>query len=87
MTNREAKIAEDLVTGAREDLQRMLGREPEPETDGEFDWDRVARVVEEMKRELLSGPPPAEFLEVSSVLARLEMALAAAFDAGVWSPR
>jgi hypothetical protein len=57
MTNRNAKIAEDLVTQAREELQRMLGSEtePEPEPDGEFDWDRVARVVEEMKRSCRPG--------------------------------
>jgi hypothetical protein len=85
MTDRN--VAEDLVASAREELQRMLGSEPEPELDGEFDWDAVARVAADMKRALAGSRPPAEFLEVSNILARLEIALAAAFDAGLWSPR
>jgi hypothetical protein len=48
----EKQIAESLVDQARDDLRRASGKEPEPGSnpDGEFNWDDIACVAAEMRQ-------------------------------------
>jgi hypothetical protein len=74
----EKQIAESLVDQVRDDLLRAAGKEPEPDSnpDGEFNWDDLACVAAEMRQ--ASAEPECDAqsrAELTSYIARLEFAL------------
>ena len=76
----EKQIAERLVDQVRDDLERAAGKEPEPTTDpeGEFNWDDIACVAAEMRQ--ASAEPECDAQSRAALMsfsARLEFALRA----------
>ena len=74
----EKQIAESLVDQVRDDLLRAAGKEPEPDSDpdGEFNWDDLACVAAEMRQ--ASAKPECDAQSraaLTSYIARLEFAL------------
>lgn len=74
----EKQIAESLVDQVRDDLLRAAGKEPEPESnaDGEFNWDDLAWVAAEMRQ--ASSEPECDAQSraaLTSFSERLEFAL------------
>jgi hypothetical protein len=74
----EKQIAESLVDQVRDDLRRAAGRDPEPASnpDGEFNWDDIACVAAEMRQ--ASAEPECNAQSRAALtryIARLEFAL------------
>jgi hypothetical protein len=74
----EKQIAESLVDQVRDDLRRAAGKEPEPDSnpDGEFNWDDLACVAAEMGQAATEPECDAQSrAALTSFSARLEFAL------------